>query len=168
MSISIPTSTSLPLPSTQQTGRGQWSAAMKQERQDFKALRDALKSGDTAAAQQAYDTLKKDLQSNGNSSPLAKQLLDPNSSLGKDFAAIGQALQSKDSNAAQNAFASLQKDFQSLRGNHGPGGAQKAHRHPDNDGDADDVGSASNGTSGTTSIQISIKFQSSGSFDAQA
>jgi TolA-binding protein len=116
---------------------------IKQNSQDFKALKNALKSNDLAGATQAFATLQQDIQkasqAAGGQSPF-----DPSSPIGKDFQALGDALQSGDLSAAKKAFATFRQDIKSA------GHAARAHHHhrADNDGDADDgvQGSATTAT----------------------
>lgn len=85
-------------------------SAIKQNSQDFKALKTALNSNDLSSATQAFSTLQKDIQkaasAAGGVSPF-----DPNSPIGKDFKAIGDALQSGDLSTAKQAFASFKQDI---------------------------------------------------------
>jgi len=78
---------------------------------DLQQLSQALKSGDLAAAQQAYSAIQSLAQSSpfGNSSAFAK------TGRQGDFTAIGQALQSGDLAGAQQALSNLQSTF---RGHH--------------------------------------------------
>ncbi len=135
------------------------SAGLKQQFQDFKALRKALKSGDVDAAQKAYDALQKDIQANAKAG--GKNPFDPNTQAGKDLAAIGTALQAKDLDAAKSAFRALHQDLRPPQGGVEHGGRAHGRHHPDNDGDADDqnggsTGTAQNSTTSFTRIQITL------------
>jgi soluble cytochrome b562 len=96
---------------------------------DFKALGQALQSGDLAGAQQAYATLQQDLQtaeqpaagSSGSTSAAASGA----GKLAQDFGALGQALQSGNLADAQHAYATVQQDAQKAQGAYGHHG----HRH---------------------------------------
>ena len=114
--------------------------AGRQRFNDFKALRAAIKSGDIAAAQKAFEAVKKDLETSPND-PKAKQLLDPSTTAGKDFAALAEALKGGKTDSVQQAFAKFQQDLRADRGGraHGHG-----HAHPGNDGDGDDGGANAN------------------------
>ena len=84
--------------------------AIRQNSQDFKALKAALSSNDPAAASQAFATVQKDIQSAsqaaGGVSPF-----DPTSPIGKDFQALGEALKSGDIAGAKQAFAAFRHDI---------------------------------------------------------
>ena len=127
---------------------------VRQRRHDFKALRDALKSGDVDAAKQAYAAVQKDIEKTtqaGKPNPL-----DPSTQAGKDFAALGKALDAKDITGAQAAFATLRTDVKNAwqaQGAHQAGRAGHGHK-PDNDGDADDGGSAAGGASGGSTLNV--------------
>jgi hypothetical protein len=79
----------------------------QQRQADVKELGQALKSGDLAGAQQAFNAL----QTLGQSGPFASADPFSNHQREQDFAAIGQALQSGDLAGAQQAFAALQSTF---------------------------------------------------------
>ena len=93
-------------------------------RQDFSALTSALKSGDMAGAQQAYQTLLQDnpqLASdgqNGNSNNPFQQALTT----------IGAALQKGDLSSAQNALQTMQQNMKAHHHHH--------HHHQDKDASA--------------------------------
>jgi DNA-binding FadR family transcriptional regulator len=81
---------------------------------DFKALAQALQSGDLDAARQAFATLQQD-------SPWVGRALSTSTAIGATsdspvasaLQSLGKALQSGDVGAAQQAFASLQQAAQS-------------------------------------------------------
>ena len=75
---------------------------IKQNSQDFKALKAGLSSNDLAGAAQAYQTLQKDIQA-GSSAAGGKSPFSPDSPIGKDFEAIGAALKSGDGAAASSS-----------------------------------------------------------------
>lgn len=83
---------------------------IKQNSQDFRALKVALNSNDPTAASQAFATVQKDIQSAsqaaGGVSPF-----DPASPIGKDFQAVGNALQTGDLAGARQAFAAFRQDI---------------------------------------------------------
>lgn len=116
----------------------------RQRFKDFKALRAAIKSGDVAAAQKAFETLKKDLEAAPNDAN-AKKLLDPTTSVGKDFASLADALKAGQLDGIQKAFSAFQQDLRAERGHRAHG-----HRHPDNDGDGDDTGGAAKAVNSAT------------------
>ena len=109
-----PLATSYPTPGPsifQQTG------------QDFRALQNALQSGDLSSAQQAFASLQKDLQpAAGAAGSSSASPWSQNNPLGKDFQALQSALQSGDLSGAQSAFASVKQDLQSA-------GAARGHHH---------------------------------------
>ena len=80
----------------------------QQRKADLQQLGDALKSGDTAAAQKAYDALV----ALGKNGPLANGDTFHRSDRAQDFAAIGQALASGDLAGATAAFDTLASTFQ--------------------------------------------------------
>jgi hypothetical protein len=123
------------------TGGPGRSGESRQTRKDFKALRDALKSGDLDAAKQAYAALQKDLKAAG-AQPGKPNLLDPSTQEGKDFAAIGKALDSGTLSDAQSAFSALKTDLRGALQARGGHHAGRGHHRPDNDGDGDDGGAA--------------------------
>jgi hypothetical protein len=88
----------------------------KQVKADFKALSDALNSGDVSSAQSAYAQLQKDL-------PQKAQSADSSTSGDTPMSALGKALQSGDLAGAQQAFATLQ---QARHGHHHHGGGAAA------------------------------------------
>jgi len=112
----------------------QMRSDIKQNSQDFKALKQALNSNDLTGATQAFATLQQDIQ-NASQAAGGKSPFDPNSAIGKDFQAIGDALKSGDVSAAKQAFATFKQDIKSA------GRAARASHHAAqgaNDGDVDD------------------------------
>lgn len=85
---------------------------IKQNSQDFKALKTSLSSNDLAGATQAYQTLQNDIRV-GSSATGGKSPFSPDSPIGKDFEAIGAALKSGDSAAAKRAFSDFTRDIRS-------------------------------------------------------
>jgi hypothetical protein len=129
----------------------QMRSDLRQNSQDFKALKSALKTNDLAGATQAFATLSQDIQkasqASGGKSPFAA-----NSAIGKDFKALGEALQAGDLSAAKQAFASFKNDIKTA-GHSARAQAQAAASAASaaNDGDADDgVSPASTATVGGT------------------
>jgi len=123
-------------------------AEFAQRAQSFKALGDALKSGDMAGAQKAYDTLQANAPKNANG--------NANSPMGQDFSALGDALKSGDVSAAQKAFATLQQDGQALHKAHGHHhrGAQAAQASAVPSASQDQDAGATTGFGGAT-LEIS-------------
>jgi len=78
------------------------SPAIQPQRNDFRQLSRALRSGDLSDAQQAYSTL-----ANGKGS----QFLNQSPQLAEDFGAIGQKLEAGDLAGAQSAFATFRHDL---------------------------------------------------------
>jgi|SRR5579863_6472424 len=83
-----------------------WQKYLSERRPEVQQLKDALQSGDIAAAQQDY----KNLVALGNSA-LGKDNPFVRSDRALDFDAVGGALQNGDLTGAQQAFATLEKTF---------------------------------------------------------
>lgn len=110
----------------------QMRANIKQNSQDFKALKTALQANDMTAAAQAFAALQQDIQKASKDAG-GKSPFDPESPIGKDFQALGEAIKSGDASAAKQAFATFRHDIQRA------GHMARAHRHQDStDGDAND------------------------------
>jgi len=90
----------------------QMRSDIKQNSQDFQALKSALNSNDLAGATQAFTTLQQDIQTASEAAG-GKSPFDANSPIGKDFQAVGNALNSRDLSAAKQAFASFTQDIKS-------------------------------------------------------
>jgi hypothetical protein len=106
------------------TNQTEARGTVKQGKQDFEQLLDAMQKGDLAAAQQALaglqqvqaaaqqnnlpDTTASSTTTGSTATPAAS---DP---LATDFSALGAALKSGSLSGAQDAFAKLQQDFQTL------------------------------------------------------
>ncbi len=147
----------VPAPATTTDTAGSLLAQMrseiKQNSQDFKALKGTLNSNDLAGATRAFATLQQDIQ-NASQAAGGKSPFDPSSPIGKDFQAIGDALKSGDVSAAKQAFATFRQDIKSA------GRTARVHHQAVNDGDADDTGSsssttASNGATGSMTLTSS-------------
>jgi hypothetical protein len=128
----------------------QMRSAIKQNSQDFKALKTALNSNDPTGASQAFTTLQQDIEK-ATSTAGGVSPFDPNSPIGKDFKAIGGALQSGDLATAKQAFASFKQDIKQA------GRAARAQNAQTtsgaNDGDSDDRGpSGSTATANSSAI----------------
>ncbi len=98
--------TNLPLTNNSSTGAIPLQAYFKERQPEILQLNEALKSGNLAAAQQAYNNLV----------ALGKNVLHKDnpflrSDRGLDFNAIGGALQNGDLAGAQQAFAALESTF---------------------------------------------------------
>ncbi len=97
--------------STNTTDQTEFTKRMSQGKKDFKALEDALKSGDLDAAKSAFETIQKNKPSGpppggapgGGQGHGGKQGGGPES----DFASLQSALSSGDVQAAQKAFATI-------------------------------------------------------------
>lgn len=85
----------------------EWAA----RRKNFEALRNAVSSGDTAAAKTAYDAIQKDMQ-------------NAPAEMKSSFDAIGKALDSGDPQSVKDAFASWQSSMQKMRPHHGHRGGK--------------------------------------------
>lgn len=90
---------------------------VKDRKQAFSDLSNALGSGDLTGAQQAFSKLQQ--ASSGRT---------PKGPMGSDLSDLQKALEAGDLSGAQSAFSKLQQDMQSARANH------KGH-HRDHDGD---------------------------------
>ena len=128
---------------TTDTMLAQLRSDIKQNSQDFKALKTALNANDLAGATQAFATVSQDIQNAstaaGGTNPFA-----PSGPIGKDFQAIGTALKSGDLTAAKQAFAAFKTDIKIA------GRAARAQNAgattAANDGDADDGASGAGPT----------------------
>lgn len=125
--------------STTGISQQQWRSSVRQARQDFDQLFQAMQSGDLSGAQQAYSALQQ-LQPNSNSTSstttAASTSTDSTASatsaaasatdaaatsstatagntIASDWSALGQALQSGSLSSAQSAFSQLEQDLQS-------------------------------------------------------
>lgn len=99
---------------------------IKQGKQDFEQLLEALRKGDLTGAQQVLSGLQQ-LQAGLQNSPppsaanAAATVADSTATVGRagplatDFAALGSSLKSGNLAGAQDAYAKLQQDVQSLR-----------------------------------------------------
>jgi hypothetical protein len=90
-----------------------WQDELQQRLANYRALQDAMKKGDLAAAQKAYAALQQNAQLGGQDP--SGQLFGNNDQLNSDFSALGDALQSGNMNDAKTAFAKLQQDMQATR-----------------------------------------------------
>jgi hypothetical protein len=86
---------------------------LQQRLADFRALQDAMRKGDTAAAKKAYDSLQQSATLGGKDP--SGQLFGPNDQLNDDFKSLGDALDSGNIDDARKAFAKLQNDMQAAR-----------------------------------------------------
>jgi len=107
--INVP-NTALPQPSSlappASTSRAFWRQYLSERRPEVQQLKEALKSGDLSAAQQAYNNLVAlGNQVLGKDNPFLR------SDRALDFNAIGGALQNGDLAGARQAFAALQNSF---------------------------------------------------------
>lgn len=108
--ISLSSLASQPLSTTQTVSTDPkltfWQKYIDERRPEVQQLNDALKSGDLAAAQQAYNNL---VALGNNVLHKDNPFVRPDRSL--DFNAIGGALQNGDLAGAQQAFAALESTF---------------------------------------------------------
>ena len=118
----------------------------QQVKADFKALAEALKSGDLTAAQTAFAALKKDDPN------LAKKLADPDndndSAKSNPLKDLAAALDKGDLTAAQTALASLKK---------GHRGHQRSPVKNDQSGSTSTTTPADSSTTGTIGTVIDVK-----------
>jgi hypothetical protein len=110
MTVSNVSSSNNPYDPTSQAG-------FKQHLQDFKALDNALQSGDLSAAQSAFAAFQRDVQ---KSSPAAQgsQPFGKNDQEAKDVETLQSALKSGDLSGAQKAIAALKHDMKAGRARH--------------------------------------------------
>ncbi len=134
MSISSVSSANNSYPQTSQ------ASPLKQAKQDYAALAQALASGNLTGAQQAFTAFQSDLQKVQQASGGAQTVQATQSAQGGvqgDLSSLGQALSSGNMSGAQTAFANLQKDAQAAvasqtgqthhhHHHHGGGGEQSA------------------------------------------
>jgi ribosomal protein S20 len=133
-------------PYTQGLQPSQISDALKQRKQDFTALSNALQSGDIAGAQKAFSAMQQDTQTirqfrsgqggdrdgdnDGSKAVQAGQSGQNSKTSMQDLMkSLKQALSSGDLQGAQQAFATLQQNMQANQGHrhhHHGGGAQPA------------------------------------------
>jgi hypothetical protein len=89
-------------------------SAIKQRREDFQSLAQALGSGDLAGAQKAFASFQKDMQT----IPPGRAGQQGGPSNMKDaIDALGKALSAGDLSGAQKALATLKQDFQNMTQN---------------------------------------------------
>ena len=105
-------SSSVPPESSADPVISQMRSDIKQNSQDFQALKSALKLNDPAGAMQAFTTLQQDIQAASHAAG-GKSPFDSNSPIGKDFQAVGNALKSGDLSAAKQSFATFRQDIKS-------------------------------------------------------
>jgi hypothetical protein len=135
--------------------QAQLASAFRQRGQDFKALGNALQSGDLAGAQQAFAALKKDTQTIQSAQQQQSQPPGQNSRIRPNFATVESALDSGDLSGAQKAFAIVQQDIQAVRKFHG----RHVHQTPapqsttQNDSEGADGGDSSIQSIGTNTNQ---------------
>lgn len=108
--ISLSSVTTQPSPAAPATTASTfWQKYLSERRPEVQQLKDALQSGDIAAAQQDYNNLV----ALGNK-VLGKDNPFVRSDRAFDFDAVGGALQNGDLAGAQQAFATLERTFQKL------------------------------------------------------
>jgi len=105
------------------TDQTSFASKMDQGKKDFKALEDALKSGDLDAAKSAFETIKKNKPS-GPPPGGPKGSGQGGSGSGEggpesDFASLQKALESGDLTSAKEVFSTIQEHMKN-----GPGGSQ--------------------------------------------
>ena len=99
--------------SVQSTQTGQ-ASAIKQRREDFAALTQALSSGDLSGAKSAFASIEQNFKTVTQAQEGQQIGANGQNKFQTAFQALGQALNSGDLKAAQNAFANLQQ----ARGHH--------------------------------------------------
>ena len=95
----------------QSVGTNGWRSTVRQARQDFAQIVQALQAGNLGAAQQAYSDFQQ-VQS-GLTGAATATTATSSSPVVSDWSALGQALQSGTLSSAQNALTKLQQDAQS-------------------------------------------------------
>ena len=90
--------------SVQSTQPGQ-ASAIKQRRQDFEALTQALNSGDLSGAKSAFAAIQQDFKTVTQAQEGQQIGSNTQNKFQNAFQALGQALNSSDLKAAQTAFA---------------------------------------------------------------
>jgi hypothetical protein len=95
----------------QSVGTTDWRSTVRQGRQDFAQIVQALQAGNLGSAQQAYTDFQQ-LQSGLTSAATATASTSA-SPVVSDWTALGQALQSGTLSSAQDALTKLQQDAQS-------------------------------------------------------
>jgi hypothetical protein len=109
--------------SVQSTQPGQ-ASAIKQRRQDFEALTQALNSGDLSGAKTAFAAIQQNFKTVTQAQEGQQIGSNTQNKFQSAFQALGQALNSSDLKSAQTAFANLQQ----ARGH------QEQQRPPSNSG----------------------------------
>jgi hypothetical protein len=92
-------------------------AALKQRMEDFKALGQALQSGDLKGAQSAFQALENDIQQS-QAAMQSSSAAGQNNPIAQDMNTIQQALQSGNLDAAKQAFQDLQQRLAAHHGHH--------------------------------------------------
>ena len=132
--------------------QAQVARAFKQRGLDFKALGNALQSGDLAGAQQAFAALKKDTQTIQGAQRQQSQPSVQNSRVRPNFQTVESALNAGDLSGAQKAFDTVQQQIQAARKPHG-GQAGAPQSTTQNDIDGADGGNSSPPSIGTNTNQ---------------
>jgi len=109
----------------------------QQFQQDFQQLGQALRSGNSSAAQSDFAKLQQ-----LNPQPASSAQTSSNNPVAQGFNALAQDLQNGNLTAAQQQFATIQQDFQnqSAQGSQGP--REHHHHHGDGDWNQNDANSA--------------------------
>lgn len=97
---------------------GGWRSSVREARQDFDQLFQALQTGNLNAAQQAYSSFQQ-IQAGLTSSAVtqangAATAPTAASAVASDWSALGSALQSGSLTSAQDTFGKLQQDAQAV------------------------------------------------------
>lgn len=123
-------------------------------RQDFKALKSSLSSGDLEGAQKAFAAVQQDLE-NFQQGNRKSGLTAQSKQAQQDWQALQTALSSGDINGAQQAFAALKQDIGKAHGRH--------HHRNDNDPGAtsNDSGTDATTTGSNPSAPDSTNFSGS-------
>ena len=134
------------------------SGLFKQARQDFKAIENAVQSGDLAGAKQAVATFQQDQQNIHNARGAAggpSQSPQPDSQFKNMVSSLLTSIQSGDLTSAQQSLSAVQANMKAFgAGHHHHGGGE-------NDGDADDQGQA-NASSLNSTFPLSASSTNSG------
>ena len=132
-----------------------------QQRRDFQALANAVKSCDIAQAQQALSALQGGTQANQATIVSSGQTSQGGSGFGvqikTDLSSLLSAVQSGDITGAQKALASLQEDSSSASqsANDGSQASQTLHHHHHRGGGGESSSSSATSTTATSADQAS-------------
>lgn len=111
--------------STNSVSQNNWQSDVTKGQQYFKALGQALQSGNLSAAKSAFSSLQQLTSSSSQTSSTTGGAGSANS-VASAFNALGQALQSGNLSAAQQAFSQVQQTVQTAQSGQSSSGQSKA------------------------------------------